>query len=110
LIRIDVNAGQDVFKVLEQRLIDENVRDGVIASVIGAVDECCVSTMPKDDASRDIRREYCEPFEMFGTGEVRDGKPHIHCVLGREDGTALAGHLHRAKVSTWFVRVYVQRI
>jgi uncharacterized protein len=63
--------------------------------------------MPADDAKSDILRDYVEPLEMFGTGEVVDGIPHIHCTLGREDGVALAGHLHWAKVQTWFVRLYV---
>jgi predicted DNA-binding protein with PD1-like motif len=63
--------------------------------------------MPRDDASRDLVRTYTEPFEMFGTGEIRDGKPHVHAVFGMEDGTALSGHLHSATVRHWFVRVFV---
>ena len=55
----------------------------------------------------DILTEYVQPFEMAGTGEIKDGKPHIHCILGREGDTALAGHLHWAHVQNWFVNVYV---
>jgi len=58
--------------------------------------------------ARDILREYNEPFELTGSGEIENGKPHIHCVLGSEEGTALAGHLHSARVSTWFVNAYVE--
>ena len=64
--------------------------------------------MPRDDARRDTLREHNEPFELTGTGEIRDGRPHIHCVLGTADGSALAGHMHWARVETWFVNVYVE--
>jgi hypothetical protein len=30
---------------------------------------------------------------MADTREIRDGKPYIHCILGREGDTTLAGHL-----------------
>ena len=52
--------------------------------LVGAIDSCCISNMPKSDATRDILTEYKQPFEMAGTGEVKDGKPHIHCILGQE--------------------------
>jgi predicted DNA-binding protein with PD1-like motif len=35
-----------------------------------------------------------------------NGKVHIHVVLGREGNEALAGHLHWAKVDTFFVHAY----
>ena len=63
--------------------------------------------MPKRDASSDILTEYEQPMEMSGTGEIKDGKPHVHCVLGTEGDVTLSGHLHWAKVDRWFVRVYV---
>jgi predicted DNA-binding protein with PD1-like motif len=63
--------------------------------------------MPAHDASADIVTEYTQPFELSGTGEISDGAVHIHVVLGREGDTALAGHLHRATVQTFFVHAYV---
>lgn len=107
MLTIHVESGEEVIETVRKRLAEANVRSGAIASVIGAVDSCCISTMPKDDASKDILRDYAEPFELFGAGEVIDGTPHIHVTAGRDDGLALAGHLHWAKVGHWFVRVYV---
>jgi uncharacterized protein len=43
---------------------------------------------------------------VTGTGEVADGKVHVHVVLGGEDVTA-AGHLHSATVRDFFVRAYI---
>lgn len=92
---------------VEQHLTKLGITNGAIVSVIGAVDECCVSNMPLNNPKEDILNIYKEPLEMSGTGEVRDGKPHIHCVLSREGESTLAGHLHWAKVSTWYVKVFV---
>jgi transcriptional regulator with XRE-family HTH domain len=65
-----------------------------------------VDIMPKGDPLDDILTTYEQPFEMTGTGEIVDGKVHIHAVMGGEDGT-VAGHLHWAKVQDWFARAYV---
>jgi len=104
---IDVPTGAEVLETATKRLAEEGISTGVIVSIVGAVDRCRISTMPRDDASKDIIRDYAEPFEMLGNGEVREGVPHVHCTVGREDGLALAGHRHSAHVGHWFVRLYV---
>lgn len=90
-----------------QQLQARGIDNGAIVSLVGAVDACCISNMPKGDAKKDILNEYKQPLELSGTGEIKDGKPHIHCVLGTEGDSALAGHLHWAQVENWFVNVYV---
>lgn len=44
---------------------------------------------------------------MTATGEIVDGKPHIHAVMAVEGDRGITGHLHRAQIGTWFVRAYV---
>ncbi|HVQ95114.1 MAG TPA: DUF296 domain-containing protein [Mycobacteriales bacterium] len=107
MLIVNVKPGEEVMAVLTERLAEAAVVSGAIASVIGAVDECCISNMPKHDAKSDVLTEFRQPFEFSGTGEVKDGVPHIHCVLGTEGNTALSGHLHWAKVGTFFVNIYV---
>ena len=107
MIVISVRPGQEVIETVTSELSRLGVESGAIVSLVGAIDSCCISNMPKDDASSDILTEYKQPFEMAGTGEVKDGKPHIHCILGRQGDTALAGHLHWAQVHNWFVNVYI---
>jgi len=107
MLLISVQPGQEVIATVEQELKERGVQNGAIVSLVGAIDSCCISNMPKDDPKKDILTEYVQPFEMAGTGEIKDGKPHIHCILGREGDTALAGHLHWAHVQNWFVNVYV---
>ncbi|GIG03075.1 PPC domain-containing DNA-binding protein [Catellatospora citrea] len=107
MILFSVQPGQEVMATLTAALAERGVRDGAVVSLIGAVDACCISNMVADDASKDILTEYAQPFELSGTGEIKDGKVHLHVVLGREGDAALAGHLHWANVETFFVNAYV---
>ena len=104
---IAVRPGQEVVETVTAELAQRDVRNGAIVSLVGAIDSCCISNMPKDDPRSDVLTKYERPFEMAGTGEIRDGTPHIHCILGQEGDASLAGHLHWARVETWFVNVYV---
>jgi uncharacterized protein len=110
ITEILIESNQEVMGTLEHKLQELNISRGAIVSIIGAVDSCCISNMPKTNAKEDILTEYSEPFELSGTGEIIEGKPHIHCVLGREGNVALSGHLHWAKVVNWYVRIYVMAI
>lgn len=107
---IPVKPGEEVIETVTAELDRRSVKTAAIVSLIGAVESCCISNMPKEDASKDILTEYNQPFEMSGTGEIANGKPHIHCVLGREGDSTLSGHLHWARVGTWFVNVYVAEL
>ncbi|WP_213456768.1 PPC domain-containing DNA-binding protein [Rhizomonospora bruguierae] len=103
---LSVKPGEELIETLTRRAAEEGIANGAIVSLIGAVDECAISNMRADDASTDILNEYRQPFELSGTGEIRDGKVHVHVVLGREGDTTLAGHLHWARVETFFVHAY----
>jgi hypothetical protein len=107
LIKIKVEKNQEVINILEEEFKKRNLQSGAIVSIIGAIDECCISNMPKQDAMKDILTEYKEPMELSGTGEIRDGKPHIHCVLGRAGNETVSGHLHWAKIKSWYVAIYL---
>ena len=104
---VQVKPGQEVLATVTEQVKAQGIANGAIVSLVGAAGSACISNMPKGDAGRDILTEYEQPMEMSGTGEIKDGKPHIHCVLGTEGDTTLSGHLHWAKVDHWFVRVYV---
>jgi len=106
MIKVEIKSGEEIIKKLTQIIKTKNIRSGSI-SLIGAVDSCSISTMPKNNAKNDIFAAYHEPLELSGTGEIIDGKPHVHVVLGREDKTAIFGHLHWGKVEEWFVNIYI---
>jgi len=44
---------------------------------------------------------------MTATGEIVDGKPHIHAVMAVQGDRAIAGHLHKAQLDTSFARAYL---
>ena len=102
-----VRPGEEVMTSLHRQLAEQGIGNGAVVSLIGAVDECAISNMPAQDASTDIVTEYRQPCELNGTGEIVDGTVHVHCTLGREGDVAVAGHLHWARVETFFVHAYV---
>lgn len=81
---------------------DLSITAGSIAG-IGAVDEATLRFYdPKTKKYVDKTfREQMEVANLTGNISVMDGKPyiHLHCVLGRSDYTALAGHLLTARLS-----------
>ncbi|MDG4805113.1 PPC domain-containing DNA-binding protein [Micromonospora sp. WMMD980] len=103
---LSVNRGEEVVETLTRLAAEQGITDGAIVSLIGAVDECAISNMPAGDVSTDIVTEYRQPCEVSGTGEIRDGEVHLHVVLGREGDVALSGHLHWARVESFFVHAY----
>jgi uncharacterized protein len=84
-----------------------NIANGAIVSLIGAVDSFTISTMPKHDATKDVVTDYTLPVEMTGAGEITNGTVHLHAVMAIEGDQAVAGHLHRAQIETFFARAYV---
>lgn len=107
MLRLEVTPGHEVMETLTQQAADQGIRNAAVVSLIGAVDTCAISNMPAHDATQDIISEYHQPFELTGTGEIIDGKVHLHVVLSREGDTTLGGHLHRASVQTFYVHAYV---
>jgi predicted DNA-binding protein with PD1-like motif len=91
--------------VKEAKRLD--VVNGAIVSLIGAVDSFTISTMPKDDATKDVVTDYSLQAEMTGTGEITNGTVHIHAVMAVEGDQAVAGHLHRAEIGRFFARAYI---
>lgn len=107
MILLAVKPGEEVLETLTRSAAEQGISHGAIVSLIGAVDACTISNMPAGDARSDILTDYQQPFELSGTGEIVDGRVHVHVVLGRAGDAALAGHLHRASVETFFVHAYV---
>ncbi len=105
------NAIAPVRLVMEtlQRAVTAAGIDHASVVVIGAVQESKVSVMRKSDYADDLIREYAQPLELSGTGEVTDGKLHLHVTLYGED-VVVGGHLHCATVRDFFVHAYVTEV
>jgi len=102
---VHVGKGEEVLSTISREAASREIRNAAI-TLIGAVERCTVSVMPKGNALDDILTDYEHPLELTGTGEIVDGKVHVHVSMGGESGT-VAGHLHSAEVDHWFVRAYV---
>ncbi|MRH93521.1 hypothetical protein GFY24_40050 [Nocardia sp. SYP-A9097] len=63
--------------------------------------------MPAGDPTRDIVSTYRLPGEMHGSGEIRDGKVHVHATFAIQGDRAVASHVHSARIETWFARACV---
>jgi predicted DNA-binding protein with PD1-like motif len=107
LFLVSVQPGQEVIETVTRHVQERGVTNAAIVSLIGAVDSACISNMPKGDATDDISSEYAQPMETSGSGEIKDGQPHIHAVFGTEGDATVSGHLHWARVETHFVNVYI---
>jgi dihydrofolate reductase/predicted DNA-binding protein with PD1-like motif len=102
---IKVGKDQEVLATIGRAVAALGVTDGAI-TLVGAVHEARVSVMRKSDALDDLIRDYAQPFELTGTGEITGGTVHLHATLAGED-LVVAGHLHAATVREFFVHAYV---
>jgi predicted DNA-binding protein with PD1-like motif len=109
MIKIEVGPGEEIIKKITKVIKEKRISSGNI-TLLGAVDSCTISSMDKTDPKNDLLEEFNEPFEISGTGEIENSTVHIHVVLGKENKTALFGHLHKGLVTTWFVHAYITQL
>ena len=105
LFLVRVGRGEEVLETIERAVAERGVTAASI-TLIGAVKGCTLSVMPRNDETADILTGIDEPLELTGSGEVVDGKVHVHVAAGGK-GRTVVGHLHRATVPAFFVRAYV---
>jgi predicted DNA-binding protein with PD1-like motif len=92
---------------ITKQAAEHGIANAAIVALIGAADSFTVSTNPAGDAAGHTITSYPIPAEITATGEIIDGKPHIHAVMAIQGDRAVAGHLHRAQIGTWFAHAYV---
>jgi predicted DNA-binding protein with PD1-like motif len=106
MLVIEVRGGE-LLDAIERSAKEQGIANAAIVTLIGAVDSFTVSTMPADNATKDVITEYEMPAEMTATGEIVNSRPHIHAVMAVEGDRAISGHLHKAQIGTWFARAYL---
>jgi uncharacterized protein len=104
---LKVGHGEEVLETLARQAKELGIENAAVVSLIGAVASAAISNMAADDDQRDIVTDHDQPMELSGTGEIVDGVVHVHVVLGLEGDRTVAGHLHRAVVTSFFVHAYV---
>ena len=97
----------ELIESITRQAAEQGIIYAAIVALIGAVDGFTVSTNPVGDPTAHTYSSYPLPAEMTGTGEIIDGKPHIHAVMAVQGDRAVAGHLHKAHIGTFFARAFV---
>jgi predicted DNA-binding protein with PD1-like motif len=97
----------ELIESLTKQAAEQGITYAAIVALIGAVDSFTVSTNPAGDPTAHTYSSYPLSAEMTATGEIIDGKPHIHAVMAVQGDRAVAGHLHKAHIGTFFARAYV---
>jgi predicted DNA-binding protein with PD1-like motif len=97
----------ELIESITRQAAEHGITYAAIVALIGAVDSFTVSTNPAGDPTAHTYSSYPLPAEMTATGEIIDGKPHIHAVMAVQGDRAVAGHLHKAQIDTFFARAYV---
>jgi len=97
----------ELLESITRQAAEHGITYAAIVALIGAVDSFTVSTNPAGDPTAHTYSSYPLPAEMTATGEIVDGKPHIHAVMAVQGDRAIAGHLHKAQIDTSFARAYV---
>jgi uncharacterized protein len=81
---------------LTKQAAEQGITCAAIVALIGAIDSFTVSTNPAGDPTAHTYFAYSLPAEMTATGEIVDGRPHVHAVMAVQVDRAIAGHLHKA--------------
>jgi hypothetical protein len=97
----------ELIESLTRQAAEHGITDAAIVTLIGAADSFTVSTPPAGDPTSHTITSYSLPAEMTATGEIIDGKPHIHAVMAIQGDRAVAGHLIQAHFGTSFAHAYV---
>jgi predicted DNA-binding protein with PD1-like motif len=97
----------ELLESITQQAAEHGITYAAIVALIGAVDSFTVSTNPAGDPTAHTYSSYPLPAEMTATGEIVDGKPHIHAVMAVQGDRTIGGHLHTAHLGTSFARAYV---
>lgn len=94
-------TGDEVMACLKDFVTRENVTAAQI-SAIGALSDAMLEYFDweKKDYLKIPLTEQVEVASLLGDVAEADGKPaiHLHIVVGRRDGSAMAGHLGEAHV------------
>jgi hypothetical protein len=94
-------TGDEVMSCLKDFVTRQNITAAQI-SAIGALSDVVLAYFDWEtkDYMKIPLREQVEVASLLGDVAEADGKPaiHLHIVVGRRDGSAMAGHLSEAHV------------
>ena len=101
-IAVRLDRGEEVMACLKKLAETENIQSAFVQG-LGAADEATFGLydVRAQKFNSHTVREPLEIASLTGNLTGKDGLPylHLHIVLGKEDGTAIGGHLISAHIS-----------
>jgi hypothetical protein len=101
LVFIRFLSGEDLLETLERALREENLTSGVVMGGVGMIAGAALSYYVGEGKYETVDiEEPCELCALGGNVSTMDGDlvVHLHAVLGRPGGGAVAGHVSGGKV------------
>jgi predicted DNA-binding protein with PD1-like motif len=100
-------ATQNSWKRSPSNQPQQGISYAAIVALAGAVNSFTVSTPPYGDPTSHTYKRYPLPAEMTATGEIVDGKPHVHAVMAVQGDRTIGGLLHSTQVGSSLACAYV---
>lgn len=110
ILRLD--QGDYVLESINELIQKENIKNGVLVSGIGTLDQCTMHMVTTTDFPP---KEYFDtyddkPLELVTMqGAIADGVPHIHMVIS-DTKSAYAGHLENKCRILYLGEIVIQEI
>lgn len=95
IFALRLDKGDDILGSVNELIRKENIKDGVVVSGIGTVDNCVLHFVTHtDDASKMFFKQWKDsPLEVASIqGIIADSKPHLHAVVSNHE-QSWGGHL-----------------
>lgn len=90
---VRLKSGQYLKEEIEKIACDEDIRAGVLLSVVGGLENAKLR-MPGAKPEDQVVKEWRGPFEIVaGTGTLSKEGCHIHIALSDKGGQVIGGHL-----------------
>lgn len=92
-ITFKLHPNQLLKEGMEQIILQENIKAGVLWSLVGSLDNAVLG-MPVFQNGLQVIKEWKGPFEIVsGTGTISKEGCHIHVSLADREGHVIGGHL-----------------
>lgn len=95
ILRLD--RGDYVLESIMELIRKEDIKDAVVVSGIGSLDECVIHLVTGSEVPYQeyYKRWSNQPLELASiSGLIIDGRPHLHTVVSDKE-SACAGHLEK---------------
>lgn len=110
IVRLD--PGDYVLESIKELVIREKIRDAIVISAVGTLDECTfhMVTTTSYPPKEYFRHWENEPLELASiAGIIAEGKPHLHAIVSDSE-KAYAGHLEEGCRTLYLAEIAILEV